>query len=106
MKTLKTISKWMAGAALAGALFFAAPQKSQAQVAVGVRIGGPVYGRPAYRPYYRPYGYRYYAPRPVYYAPQPVYVAPPPPVYYAPRPVYVAPRPYYRPGVSFGVVIR
>ena len=106
MSVLKTISRWIAGPALAGAMFVAAPQKSEAQVAVGVQIGGPVVVArpvppPSYRPYnggyYRPYGYRpygYYAPRPVYYAPRPVYVRPVPPPY------------YYRPGVSFGVRVR
>ena len=106
MSALKTISRWIAGAALAGAIFVAAPQKSEAQVAVGVQIGGPVvvarpvpppYYRPYYGGYYRPYGYRpygYYGPRPVYYAPRPVYVRPVPPPY------------YYRPGVSFGVRVR
>ena len=100
MKALKTVSKWIAGAALAGALFFAAPQKSEAQVAVGVQFGGPVYARPVPRPYYRPYYQPYYRPYySGYYRPYPVYARP------YPRPY---PRPYYapRPGVSFGVRIR
>lgn len=99
MKALTTVSKWIAGAALAGALMFAAPQKSEAQVHVGVAIGGPVvvarpYPGPYYRPYYsgyypgyRPYygyGYGYYRPY-GYYAPRPYY-----------RP-YAYGRPYARP---------
>jgi len=93
MKALKTVTKWIGGAALAAAMLFAAPSKANAQVRFGVAIGGPVY---------RPIA------RPIYVAPRPVYVAPPPPVEYRPygyyRPYY---RPYYyRPGVSFGVRIR
>jgi hypothetical protein len=60
---------------LALALAFANPPKAHAGVAVGVTIGGPVYGRAVY-----PYGYAYVAPRPVYVYPRPhVY---PGPVYY------------------------
>jgi hypothetical protein len=78
---------------LAIAMIFATPSKANAQVSIGVRIGGPVFvprpayvvaPRPAYvvapRPYY-PYGY--YS-RPVVVAP--AYVAP----------VYVGPRYFYR----------
>jgi hypothetical protein len=59
---------------LAAAMIFAAPQKANAEVFVGINIG-PVVPRPGYvvvAP--RPYGYRYY-PRPVYFAP-PVVVRP------------------------------
>jgi hypothetical protein len=63
MKMLKTITKWMTGAALAGALLFAAPQKAEAQrvgfgisIGTGPAYGGGYYGGPRYvRPY--PYGY-------------------------------------------------
>jgi hypothetical protein len=70
---------------LAIAMIFATPSKANAQVSIGVRIGGPVFvPRPAYvvapRPYY-PYGY--YS-RPVVVAP--AYVAP----------VYIRPRYFYR----------
>jgi len=107
MSALKTISRWIAGPALAGAMFVAAPQPlaplhqheglvTQVRQGCGpgrVRIHGVCVTR-GYGYYgYRPYGY-YYAPRPVYYAPRPVYVRPVPPPY------------YYRPGVSFGVRIR
>lgn len=58
MRTLKTVSKWIAGAALAGALFFATPQKAEAQrFSVGIGIGAPVYGGGYCNPYY---GYRCY----------------------------------------------
>jgi hypothetical protein len=40
----------------AGALLFAAPTKSQAQVVVGLRFGRPVYVAPA-PAYVAPYGY-------------------------------------------------
>ncbi|MBS1814765.1 MAG: hypothetical protein JSS87_07840 [Acidobacteria bacterium] len=64
---MKTISKWIAGAAVAEALLFAAPQKAQAQTSFsfGVSVGSPGYYRPYYAtPYvYRPYyGVRYYRP--------------------------------------------
>jgi hypothetical protein len=55
---------------VAGAAFLAAPQKANAQVAFGVRVG----------------------PARVFVAPRPIYVAPR--RYYAP-PVYVAPAPVY-----------
>ncbi len=50
----------------AGTVALAAPQKAEAQVAFGVRVGPPVV---AYRPAYRPgfYGPAYYGPR--YYGP-------------------------------------
>jgi hypothetical protein len=60
------VTKAIVATVAAGALLFAAPTKSQAQVVVGVR-----FGRPA-----------------------PVYVAPAR-GYFAPRPVYVAPAPYF-----------
>ncbi len=54
---------------LAGAVALAAPSKAEAQVAFGVRIGGPVYAHGYYgpRPYVAPYGYYGYAPRHFYY---------------------------------------
>ena len=78
MKITKTITKWMTGAALAGALLFAAPHKADAQVSFGIRVGRPYYGGYyGYRPYYggyyaRPYpvyGPGYYAPPYGYYSP-------------------------------------
>lgn len=84
MKITRTIAKWMTGAALAGALMFAAPKKADAQVSFGISVGRPAYGygyapRPYYGGYYRPYAYGYpaygypaygygYAPRPYYHA--------------------------------------
>ena len=77
MRMMKTISKWMAGAAVAGALLFAAPQKAQAQTnfSFGVSVGTPGYYSPyyatpyVYRPYYgaRYYGSGYYSPYPYGY---------------------------------------
>ena len=65
MSMLKTMTKWLAGAALAGALLFAAPQKAEAQrVGFGISIGGPVYGG-GYYPYAAPSPY--YAGYPAYY---------------------------------------
>ncbi|GAA3756668.1 hypothetical protein [Terriglobus aquaticus] len=66
MKITRTITKWMTGAALAGALLFAAPKKAEAQVSFGISVGRPVYGYGyGYRPYYpAPYAYGY--PAPVY----------------------------------------
>ena len=65
MSMTKTISKWLTGAALAGALLFAAPHKAEAQrVGFGISIGAPVYGGgyygPAYGAYPYAYGYPYY----------------------------------------------
>ena len=53
MTILKTISKLLTGAALAGALLLAAPHKAEAQrIGFGISIGGPAY----YGGYYgRPY---------------------------------------------------
>ena len=60
MTITKTISKWLTGAALAGALLFAAPHKAEAQrIGFGISIGGPGY----YGAYYGP---RYVRPYPVY----------------------------------------
>ena len=51
------LKQTFAGAALAGALLFAAPHKAQAQhIGFGISIGGPVYGG-------------YYAPGPYAYGP-------------------------------------
>ena len=71
---------------LLAVLAFATPQKANAQVAIGVTIGGPVYARPVY-----PYGYAYVAP-----APRPAYVYRP---YVYPRPIFYGrayDRPYWR----------
>jgi len=69
---------------LLAVLAFATPQKANAQVAIGVTIGGPVYARPVY-----PYPYAYVAPRPAYvYRP-----------YVYPRPIFYRRdyrRPYWR----------
>ena len=46
---------FLGGLALAGAAMTVAAPKAEAQVAFGVRIGGPRYYAPA--PVYRPYGY-------------------------------------------------
>ncbi len=57
MRSTKTITKWMTGAALAGALLFAAPHKAEAQVTFAVGVGAypaPVYG------YNDPYAYDAY----------------------------------------------
>ncbi len=66
-----TVAKVFTVGLLAGAVAMAAPQKADAQVSFGVRVGGPVYGRPAYRPYPYvapvPYGYGYYSPRVYHY---------------------------------------
>jgi hypothetical protein len=51
---------------------------------IGLRIGGPGYGRP----YYGYYGAPYYYPPPIVYAPPPIVYAPPP-VVYAQPPVVV-----------------
>jgi hypothetical protein len=80
MKITKTLTKWITGAALAGALLFAAPKKADAQVSFGISVGRPVYG---YGYGYRPYAYGYPAPY-AYGYPAPVYGG-----YYG--------RPYYRP---------
>ncbi len=62
----KSITKWMAGAALAGAMLFTAPHKAEAQrVGFGISIGTPA---PVY------YGPSYVAPAPVY--PYPAYYGP------------------------------
>ena len=63
------------------ALAFMTPPKADAQVAIGVTIGGPVYARPIY-----PYGYGYV--RPVYPRPY-IYAGP---AYYA----RAYERPYWR----------
>jgi len=58
------VTKTIVAAVAAGALLFAAPTKSQAQVVVGLRFGrpAPVYVAPA--PIYAaPYGYGFYARR-------------------------------------------
>ena len=61
---------------VAGAAFMAAPAKANAQVAVGIRFGRPIYRRP------------------IYVAP-PVYVAPVGPAYaYGYGPAYYGPRGY------------
>jgi hypothetical protein len=67
-----TVAKVFTVGLLAGAVAMAAPQKADAQVRFGVRIGGPVYVGPAYRPYGyvapAPYVYGgYYGPRRFYY---------------------------------------
>ena len=73
----KAIKKIITGAALAGALLFAAPHKAEAQrIGFGISIGGPVYGGGYYGPrYVRPYpaygpayygGYPYAYGRPYY----------------------------------------
>ncbi len=75
MKIMKTMTKWLTGAALAGALLFAAPHKAEAQrVGFGISIGtGPVYGG-YYGPHYvRPYPYGYPAYYGGYYGPRPYY---------------------------------
>jgi hypothetical protein len=59
------VTKAIVATVAAGALLFAAPTKSQAQVFVGVRFGRPVAR--------------------VYVAPAPIYVAPAPYGYYARR---------------------
>lgn len=76
MQMTKTIAKWVAGAAIAGAMLFAAPRKAEAQSwSFGVSVGNGgyyspyAYGRPAYRPYYSGYYPSYYG---TYY-PQPYY---------------------------------
>ena len=78
MKITNTLTKWITGAALAGALLFAAPKKADAQVSFGISVGHPYYGGGygyGYRPYYgagyyRPYAYGYpgygYSGRPYY----------------------------------------
>jgi hypothetical protein len=58
------VTKTIVAVVAAGALLFAAPTKSQAQVVVGLRFGrpAPVYVAPA--PIYAaPYGYGFYARR-------------------------------------------
>lgn len=63
MKITKTIATWMAGAAIAGAMLFAAPQKAEAQssFSFGVTVGNGGY--------YTPYPYGYYGHyRPYYYS--------------------------------------
>lgn len=58
--TQRMSGKWILGIAAAGALFLAAPAKSQAQVSLGVEVGN--YPPPAYG-YYEapaPYPYDYY----------------------------------------------
>jgi hypothetical protein len=60
-----TVAKVFTVGLLAGAVAMAAPQKADAQVSFGVRVGAPVYGRPAYRPYVAPAPYGYYG----HYAP-------------------------------------
>lgn len=84
MKLTNTLTKWITGAALAGALLVAAPKKADAQVSFGISVGRPAYGygygyRPYYGGYYRPYGY--YGPRPGYYGYHRPYA-------YGPRPFY------------------
>ncbi len=83
MSMTKTITKWMTGAALAGALLFTAPHKAEAQsrFSFGVSVGSPYYGG-----YYQPYYGGYYAP------PYPVYG--PGYGYYRPYGHYYAPGPY------------
>ena len=51
MSMTKTITKWMTGAALAGALLFTAPHKAEAQsrFSFGVSVCSPYYGG-----YYQP----------------------------------------------------
>lgn len=77
MTITKTIAKWVAGAAVAGAMMFALPQKAEAQSSwsFGVSVGNGgyysrpyAYGYPAYRPYYSGYYPSYYGayPRPYY----------------------------------------
>jgi hypothetical protein len=47
MQSMKAITKWLLGAALAGAFVLAAPHKAQAQVGFGVVVGNqpaPGYG--------------------------------------------------------------
>lgn len=94
MGMTKTITRILSGAALAGALLLATPQKAEAQrVGFGISIGtGPVYTGGYYgpryvRPYpYYPYNSGYYG----YYAPRP---------YYRPY-VQSYPRPYVRGGYN------
>ena len=88
MKLTTTLTKWITGAALAGALLFAAPKKAEAQVSFGISVGHPGYYGPAYGYGYRPYYGGYYAPSPVYYGPRPYAYG------YGYRPYY---RGYYRP---------
>jgi hypothetical protein len=58
MTMLKTITKWLTGAALAGALLMAAPHKAEAQrVGFGISIGGPAYYGGYYGPAYYGGGY-------------------------------------------------
>jgi hypothetical protein len=63
-----TVAKVFTVGLLGAAVAIAAPSKADAQVAFGVRVGGPVYARGYYapRPYVAPYGYGY-APRHFYY---------------------------------------
>ena len=65
----------------------AIPGAAQARVFVGVGVGVPFFGPPAYYP--PPFHY----PPPMYYHPPPMYYHPPPPVFYAPPPVVYTPPP-------------
>ncbi len=101
MKMMTAIAKGLTGAALAGALLLAAPQKAEAQrFGVGISIGGPVYGGGYYGPRYvrpYPYGYGYpYSYGPGYYGSYGYYGRPyvggyyhgyPGRGYYGPRPL-------------------
>ena len=84
MSMIRTMTKWMMGAALAGALLFAAPHKAEAQTrfSFGVSVGHPYYGG-----YYQPYYSGYYAPYPVYGPPYAY-------GYYRPHRHYYGPGPY------------
>ncbi len=55
MRITTTITKWLMGAALASAFVLAAPHKAQAQVAIGIQVGG-----------YPGHTYGYYGTRPVF----------------------------------------
>jgi uncharacterized membrane protein len=76
--TTATLTKVATAGVLAAAVFMATPNKAQAQVRFGVRIGGPVVYGPVY------------APAPVIVRPYPVYRG-----YYGPAYGYGY-RPYFR----------
>jgi hypothetical protein len=105
-RPIMTAGKTFAIAVAALAFLFIPGGSAQAQVTVGVRIGGPYY-RPLYRPFYRPgvivsTPSLLVAPRPVFVTPAPEYVAPVPATVYSgtlpvPTPVYVQPAPFLRP---------
>ncbi len=52
MKNIKAIRNWLLGAAMASALVLVAPNKADAQVSFGVRVGAPVVAVGYYGPYH------------------------------------------------------